>query len=170
MKNLTQEYLMSVLSYCPNTGLFTRLTGCNSFSIGDVAGALTVQGYIQISIKNKLHRAHRLAFLYMKGRWPEEDIDHINRAREDNRWCNLRECSRSNNTANRPPHPENKSGYKGVSWSKCNKKWRVEICCKGVKHHLGLFDDIFEAAKTYNKKAVELFGQFAFINEEIRDE
>jgi len=89
-----------LLTYDPYTGLFTWLVDAYSNKVkGKIAGSIK-EGYINISIDRKLYRAHRLAWLYVNGVFPSE-IDHINRVKSDNRICNLREVSRSENCQNR---------------------------------------------------------------------
>ena len=86
--------------------------------------------------------------------------DHINGNGFDNRRVNLRRCTRSQNQHNM--HSIwGTSKYKGVSWHKAGKKWQARICVDGKRIHLGLFDSEIEAARIYNQKARELFGEFA---------
>lgn len=90
------------------------------------------------------------------------DVDHINRNGLDNRRSNLRVCSRSNNNANTGPQRNNKFGYKGV-WAKKNK-YRSCIHANNKTIHLGYFDTPEEAARAYDAKAKEIFGEFALLN------
>lgn len=94
-------------------------------------------------------------------------VDHINGNRSDNRCSNLRICTHAENMANMRGHKNSTSKFKGVSWSNTFKKWEVKICHKYKKMHLGLFNDEKEAAKAYNKKAIELRGNFAFLNKGV---
>jgi hypothetical protein len=93
-------------------------------------------------------------------------IDHINGNGLDNRRCNLRVCTHTENMQNRKMHKNNTSGYKGVYQDKRakNKKWVAVIRCNGVKHFLGIFTEKIEAAKAYNSGAIRYFGEFARIN------
>lgn len=75
------------------------------------------------------------------------ELDHINHVRADNRISNLREVSRSQNNKNMPRYKNNKSGVTGVSWYRSAGKWRAQIRVEGKKKHLGLFDEIKDAAK-----------------------
>lgn len=92
------------------------------------------------------------------------EVDHINRNGLDNRKCNLRMCTNAQNSANSAIRKHNTSGYKGVSWSKWNKKWGCSIGFNYKHLHIGYFRDKIEAALAYNKKAKELFGEFAYQN------
>jgi hypothetical protein len=95
-------------------------------------------------------------------------IDHINRRKRDNRRENLRECNQSQNQANREKQKDNKSGYKGVHWHSGAKKWQAQVSVRKLgkknKFHLGYFLSPAAAGRAYDKKARELFGEFARLN------
>jgi hypothetical protein len=93
--------------------------------------------------------------------------DHINGNGLDNRKCNLRSCTCSQNCMNRGMRINNLSGYKGVSWHIGHKKWGVQINNLGKNIHVGYFSNIIDAAKAYNKAANAFYGEFARINEGI---
>jgi hypothetical protein len=90
------------------------------------------------------------------------EVDHINRDVFDNRRENLRYCTRSQNEMNKGLNVANSSGYKGV----CGEggKWRAQIKFRRNNLHLGMFLTKKEAAKAYNEKAKELYGEFAWLN------
>ncbi len=92
------------------------------------------------------------------------EIDYINGNPLDNRKTNLRLCSHAENMCNMSKHTDNKSGYKGVFWSKRSNKYQVQIMVRGKKIHLGLFTDLQEAAKAYNIAALEYFNKFSKLN------
>jgi len=165
MIDLDRVQLKSILHYNPDTGEFIRIEGAGSARVGDVAGAITPYGYLRISVKSKLYFAHRLAFLYMTGNWPSDQLDHINRIRDDNRWNNLRECNQSENSANGSSRKNNTSGFKGVCWNNRDKKWQAGIGFEGKMIAIGLYKQKEQAALAYNEKALELFGEFAYLNE-----
>jgi len=129
---LTQEELKYYLNYDPDTGYFTwRISNSNRSPVGSIIHNVCKNtGYVKIGLLGKRYQAHRLVWLYMFGKFPEKDIDHINNNRKDNRLCNLRECTRSENNYNRSPDKEKPSntGLKGISY---NKKWRRFDC--GIK-------------------------------------
>ncbi|MGJ0639467.1 HNH endonuclease signature motif containing protein [Xenorhabdus bovienii] len=149
---ITQSELKSMLSYDPETGLFTWIKrNSNRVKIGDIAGSVNDNGYIDIRIHGRLMRAHRLAWLYMHGEWPREVIDHINGVRDDNRISNLRDVSHSINMLNTSEKSSSKSGYRGVSWCHDTKKWRAKIQIGDKYHHLGRYHDIEDALQAYKK-------------------
>ncbi|MFA6281244.1 MAG: AP2 domain-containing protein [Candidatus Omnitrophota bacterium] len=92
------------------------------------------------------------------------DVDHANHNGLDNRRTNLRLCSRSENQGNRINSCNSTSKYKGVSWDKVKRKWRARIACGKKNTSIGRFNSEIEAAKAYDKKAKELFGEFAYLN------
>lgn len=90
--------------------------------------------------------------------------DHINRDPLDNRKINLRTATKSQNGCNRDIASNNTSGFKGVSWHKSNNAWRAIIKINGKAKHLGLYDNIIDAANAYNEYAKKLHGDFALLN------
>lgn len=90
--------------------------------------------------------------------------DHKNHNGLDNRKSNLRLCTIAQNTHNQRPRPNGTSKYKGVSLHKNNNKWAARIAFKRKRMHIGIFDNQLDAAIAYDRRAVELFGQFACLN------
>ena len=165
MTGITQKYLKSRLRYNPINGAFYWvMPKSNRVKVGQEAGSINSNGYMGIRIDGKQHFAHRLAFLYMMGECPKDQVDHINRIKTDNRWINLRECTQSQNMCNVKKQSNNTSGYKGVSWNKKNQKWVVQIKGNKEREVVGFFDCKHKAAKAYNKRATELFGEFSHLN------
>ena len=148
---LTQKELKARLSYDPDTGVFFwRKTTMRTDLLGKQAGCLhTVQGYIEIGIGNKLYKAHRLVWLYVYGRFPKEDLDHINRKRSDNRLENLREVPRYQNAQNQSLRKTSKTGLMGVSFNTQKQKFIAQITVNKCKKYLGQFDCPNEAHKAY---------------------
>jgi len=144
---MNQAELKRLLSYDPDTGVFTWLVDrSNKVRVGHRAGVVNKRGYSVITINYTQHRAHRLAWLYVHGRFPENNLDHVNRDKTDNRLCNLREATSTENNRNMPRKKANTSGVNGVHWSKSSRKWHAQISILGKTTHLGLFDDIKDAA------------------------
>jgi len=138
--DLSVDRLRELLQYSPHSGLFVRrrsISGRNARK-GAVAGCDNGQGYIVISVDRCVYRAHRLAFLYMTGHWPTDEVDHINGIRSDNRWSNLRNASTQENTHNqRTPQRNGSTGFLGVRFY--GGKFRAAIGLDGVRRHLGTF-------------------------------
>lgn len=143
--NITQEELHKLFTYDKQTGFFEWKIRPRKLKPGDRAGCKNSKGYIQIIINKARYKAHRLAWLYVYGYFPENEIDHINRVRHDNRIDNLREVSRSCNVRNIGNPCHNTSGVKGVVWHGQNKKWRAQISIKNRCIYIGTFDDFGEA-------------------------
>jgi hypothetical protein len=161
-EDLTQDLLKSLISYDPKTGVFRWLVDRGGgVRAGDVAGSVGKDsGYIFICVYNRLYRAHRLAWLYVTGRWPAAEIDHINLVRADNRFANLREASHSENCRNRRRQKNNVSGVRGVHMDKRRGKWQARIKVNGRKLYLGMFTDIADAAAAYAEAASRYHGEF----------
>lgn len=115
---MTQEELHQLLDYNPETGkFFWKVNMRGKVKIGTKAGCVCkIHGYELINIKNKQYRAHRLAWLYVHGKWPNPEIDHINRVKTDNRIANLREADRSMNNLNRGTLVRKPLNMKGKVW------------------------------------------------------
>jgi hypothetical protein len=158
---VTVEQLREVLSYDKDTGEFYwKKKVANRVSIGDLTGRMQRGGYLLICIKNKRYLAHRLAWLYVYGKWPINQLDHINGIRSDNRICNLRDATRCNNAQNKKVQANNKLGVKGVEFHACGK-YRSTIWKDNKRYHLGLFDSVEQASAAYAAAAKKLFGEFA---------
>lgn len=115
--NLTHSDLVRLLDYNPETGLFTWKAKRCGTKHGSVAGSIDPShGYRRIKIDGHLYLAHRLAWFYVCGEWPAHEIDHIDRARANNRIANLRPATRSENQCNKPRYSNNRTGAKGVHW------------------------------------------------------
>lgn len=122
-------------------------------------------GYYRLKIGGKSYLLHRIIFAYHKGYLPNF-VDHEDRDVENNTIENLRECpTKGHNTINSPPRSDNTSKYKGVTWHKNVGKWHCSVFKGGRRYYVGIFENPEEAALAYNKKAIELFGEFAFIND-----
>ena len=146
---MDHEKLKQYLTYSPKTGLFYWVAASSDKTkIGDVAGCLRKDGYIKIRVFGKSYLAHRLAWFFVHGVWPEEEIDHINRVRNDNRIENLRSILKRQQQQNMKLTTKNTSGFVGVSQRK-NGKWRASIVIKQKFIALGVFDTPEEASKAY---------------------
>ena len=104
--------------------------------------------------------AHRLAWLYMTGEWPEQEIDHIDRNTGNNIFSNLREAEHHQNKANSKIREDNSSGHPGICWDRQKMKWKVQISVKGQKRLQKHFVDFDQAVKFYKETAASLFREF----------
>lgn len=127
--------------------------------------------YAQEDVRSKKFRAAR----HLKGKVvylhreilkapPEMEIDHISGDTLDNQKKNLRMCIHAENNRNKGLKSTNKSGYKGVYWNKRSGKWSAQIRVNYKAIYLGLFNNREDAARAYDKIALEKFGKFASLN------
>lgn len=138
---ITQKKLKDRLQYVPETGdwcwkTLNKMTR-KEIKVGDKAGSVDKNGYLKLMIDGQKYSAHRLAFLYMEGYFPENFVDHINRDTTDNRWCNLREVSTQCNMRNSRLSKLNTSGAKGVSLNNKNN-WVANITINRERIYLGV--------------------------------
>jgi hypothetical protein len=165
---LTAERLREVADYEPDTGLFTwrlrrkseftdrrAFRAFNSMRAGAIAGNVSDQGYRRILIDGKMYLAHRLAWLYVFGVFPKEQIDHKNGERADNRIFNLREATSFENRRNSRRRTHTITGLTGVF--KVKNSW----CAKIRNVHIGCFNTAEEAHAAYCAAAREQYGEFA---------
>lgn len=158
------------ISYNPETGKFfwikqgnwKAVAGRESGSLFRCAIGLT---YRIVSFGRTNYLAHRLAWWWIHGKMPPDMIDHINGNGLDNRICNLRLATQSQNMANWTRRAK-RNCYRGVSHKGYNfpKPWQARIGHQGVRLYLGTFANKKDAARAYDKAAKELFGEFAKLN------
>ncbi len=154
---LTQERLKEVLSYDPVTGLFIwNHDRGGTAKHNSVAGTSHTKGYIKIKIDGKLYFAHRLAFVYVTGEFPKEQVDHLNNIRHDNRWNNLRLVTQEENQHNRKKSKNNTTGIEGVYWEKARNKYKVQIYINNTCINIGRYDTL-EAAKEARENAKRIY-------------
>jgi hypothetical protein len=160
--NISAEYARSILDYDPDSGILSwKIRKSQACPAGKKAGYLAANGYIQIEIDGRAYYAHRVAWLLSTGQWPSDFIDHINSVKTDNRRCNLREATMSENKRNMGARADNKSGVKGVYWNRKDQKWMAAIKVDGKSRHLGSFLTLEAAAKAYANAAPRVHGKFA---------
>lgn len=165
---LTQKYLKECLTYFPDTGKFIwnerprnhfkcdlSFKAFSSRYLGKECGTLNKRHkYTYVRIDVNRYRIHRLAFLYMNGEMPKDQVDHINHDRQDNRWSNLRETSSKENSRNQSKRINNTSGHTGVYFDKNLNKWRAGIMIERTTVHLGQFENIEDAVRV--RKSAEI--------------
>jgi hypothetical protein len=163
---MNAEMVRDLFTYDPSDGILRWRKVISSHLTGDVAGTRKKRahaGYIEVRHEGKFYMAHRLIFLWMTGRWPDPQIDHVNRDGYDNRWCNLREATAAQNAANRKVSTLNKLKLKGAI--KVTRfgvtKYEARIRVNGKQLHLGRYDTAQEAHLAYVKASEAHFGEFS---------
>lgn len=157
---ITQEYLKEILNYDPGTGIFTwkvKTHAQSRIQVGGIAGNASSNEYVRICINKKYYQAHRLAWLFVYGVFPQSELDHINRNKTDNRICNLRIVTTSENQKNTGLRKDNKSGSKGVCWHKGIQRWVANMRKNGKVIFLGSFKEKNEATRAYQKASLEMY-------------
>lgn len=151
---LTHDQVIAAFDYDPKAGIFRHRKN------GNLAGSMNNRGYWRLVVNKKTYSAHRVAWLYVHGVWPDKCVDHINGIKTDNRLSNLRLADTSQNTCNSRLYRSNTSGKKGVTWHKTGRKWQAHIKVNGKTIYLGLFDSIDAAHAAYCTASKTYHGQF----------
>jgi hypothetical protein len=154
-----------VLDYSPASGFFfwrdrpNIRPSANAGRLGRIAGTRNKNGYVSICIDGRIRLAHRLAWLYVHGRWPIGEIDHINEKKLDNRIANLREVTHAqNNIKTRARADNGTSGALGV-YPAGFSRWQAQIQHLGKVYYLGTFATIAEATAAREARALQLRGK-----------
>lgn len=169
---ITQELLRELLHYDLDTGIFTWLPrdlrhfrtqkeaeAWNSKFAGRRAGTMSFKkhcgkSYRDIGILRKKYSEHRLAFLYVTGNFPKNDVDHKSGDGCDNRWINLRDVTKFDNMKNTRLRNDNKSGHHGIDWDKKRNMWRARVKVNNVTIYIGRFDNIEDAVQSRNRASL----------------
>jgi len=162
MAKLTHEKLLEVLHYDPVSGVLTWKgnRGTNQTK-GRVAGWIRKDGYRYLTVSKERFLAHRLIWFYMTGEWPENQVDHKDRCRSNNKWENLREATYSQNGANSAVRKDSISGIKGVAFHPQSGRWKARITSGSKPHYLGIFKTPDLAHQAYISAARKYHGEFS---------
>lgn len=155
---LTQDRLKQLLAYDAQTGVFTWLQPCSRFSQikpGNAAGCVHARGYVHIKVEGRAYKAHRLAWLYTYGRWPQPSVDHINRVKTDNRIVNLREVDQLANMQNKSLYRRNKTGFPGVSCLPSGR-YVAQLQVAKKNQYLGVYDTPELASEAYYRAKAQM--------------
>lgn len=164
-EKLTVERLYEVLDYDPETGEFIwkvrqkASRGWNPKYVGKLAGTVDKHDslvYLRISIDSVDYKAHRLAWLYSYGAWPQNQIDHRDGDGLNNRLENLRDVADALNMVNKVVYRNSPSGVSGVTWRSDRGKWLAGVHKGGKLHWIGLFTDLADAETAVIAKRAEL--------------
>ena len=142
MSNLKHSDVLELMAYDPEVGIFTWKKQRRGVITGKPLGCCNGNGYLRITVLGQVVYAHRLAWFYVYGKWPQNQIDHINGSKNDNRIANLRDVTNAQNAQNKP-------FARGVSWHKKSNKWQAHFCFHKTNRYLGLFDKYEDAATAY---------------------
>lgn len=134
---------------------------------GKVAGCRRSDGYWALNSRNTVHLRHHIVWEMYHGTVPDNHfIDHIDGDRGNDRIENLRLATLKESARNVSKHKDNQSGFKGVTWYK--RRYKAVIWNGTTQETLGYSENPEECARMYNKRAIELFGEFAKLNEILK--
>lgn len=158
--------LREVFSIDPNDGMLIRRVATKRCAVGEEAGYPNNIGYRQVALCGRIYSVHRIAWALYYGEHPNGEIDHINGNRSDNRLCNLRLATSSQNNQNRRLSSRNKSGVKGVFQVRQNKGcdhfwWRVAIGHDQGQYYITHFHCFGEAVKHAHEMRAKFHQEFA---------
>lgn len=157
---MNRTEILSVLIYQPSTGIFRWRTRTGGKAVkGSIAGGVNSRGYVSLRVKGKNYTAHRLAFFLVNGFLPPE-VDHIDGNKTNNSATNLRASTKSENQHNSKIRKDNSTGVKGVHWDSRDRKWVSSIKKDKVRHDLGRYESIFDAACAVISMRNRLHGDF----------
>lgn len=146
-----------------HSGVEIKVCDCHYSLVAGRTWRITTENYAQAVWQEGGVKHHAYMHRVIMGE-PLSRVDHRDTDPTNNQCYNLRLSTNAENGRNRGPQKNNTSGYKGVSWSKKNKKWTGHICVNGRRKNLGYFHTKEEAARAYNVVAHEYFGEFAWLN------
>lgn len=154
---ITAERLRSILDYDHLTGVFRWRLSVGRVRAGDIAGHMSKKsGYWLIKISQFKYMAHRLAWLYMTGEHPVNEIDHRDKKRSNNAWKNLRAATRKQNQENKCDHQ-----LRGIRWEEDRGKWMARIKHNGKAFNLGRFNELQDAISARRSAEIRLFTHSA---------
>ena len=166
---ISADLVRALFTYVPTTGeFFNRLTTGTKAKQGELAGYITDNNYVEVTILSRKYKAHRLAWLYTYGTFPAALLDHIDGDRLNNALYNLREATATQNLYNTPIRSDNTSRYKVVALDRRWNKFRAYINIEGKQQSLGYYDTAEEAGSAYVSAAKELHGEYFNENTTIR--
>jgi hypothetical protein len=164
------DFIRENMNYNPETGVLSWAKPKQGRKVGSPLGNLDKDGYLILSrvvfdgkkrVGFPRYCVHRIIWIFVHGKPPKDQIDHINGDKSDNRLCNLREANTAENMRNVGKQAHNTSGLKGVSFHKHTNKWRANITLGRKQIHIGVFDCPAAAFFSYQVFADIHHGKFA---------
>ncbi len=157
---ISQQELKNILSYDPEMGQFTWINPSNKRMTGKRAGSVNSAGRRHIKIGSKYYKEHRLAWLYVHGYMPVEDIDHIDRNPLNNRIHNLRRATKTQNCYNREKPNRGRNPAKGVCLEPRSGNWVSYGSYQKKRIHIGTFESMELAALVSSEFREKYHGEF----------
>ena len=159
MADITQALLHEMLDYNKDSGVFVwKVRSAQKIRVGDIAGTVNAKGYVGIKLFGKRYLAHRLAWMYINGEFPDSFIDHANTVRTDNRIDNLRLSTHQENKRNGKLYKNNTSGFRGVAFKQSAWVGSLEVGDRRV--YVGRFKTAAEASAAVEKQAEKIHSLF----------
>jgi hypothetical protein len=153
-----EAWIKEHIEYDADTGLISVKKEYIHKPAGSILGGAQGDGYLRASFKGRRMLIHRMAWFLATGKWSELQIDHINGIRTDNRLCNLREATHSQNCINAKTSRKNKTGVKGVHFA--NGKYIASISINNKTHSIGRFESLEDAKIARRTFAESVQGEF----------
>lgn len=165
-KNLSHKHVKECFHYEPSSGKLTwKISKARCVKIGQEAGWMRSDGYRQVEVDGTKFLVHRLIYFFIEGKFPPKEIDHIDGNKSNNRWNNIRACSRSENMSNAGPRRNNKLGIRGVYYDPKRRRYITRIRKGCTKKYIGSFKTKEEAARAYQEEQSKIFGEYAYPGE-----
>lgn len=160
---ISHARLKELVHYDPATGIFTAASDrSTNIKVGQRLGWIGARHrYWYLKLDGRYYRANRVAWFYVTGEWPPNQVDHRNQNKLDDRFDNLRLATNGQNQANISMNKRNTSGVQGVGWHKRIGKWQSSIRINGKLISLGYFSDLQEAAAARRSAEIQYFGAYA---------
>lgn len=159
-----QKRLIELFSYNQETGELRWKCPpeqAKRIKVGQLAGHLEKNGYRYVALRTRgkytKYLAHRIIWKIVTGNEPENQVDHIDRNRDNNCWDNLRQASNGQNKANGKIYKNNKSGVKGINWDKSRESWAVTVGTKRICR----VKNMNEAYRIRQENALHAYGKFS---------
>lgn len=169
--DLTQEQVRAIFDYDDENGWLIRKKDEFGRVVNRPCGHKPSRshGYGVVGIDGRRYLTHRIIWLLVHGTWPDEELDHIDQNKMNNRIENLRPATRAENCQNQGLRRNNSLGYSGVSWNKATKKFKAYIMVDNKEIYLGLFDIVEEAFLAYQLAKIKYHSTSPIAQQYLRE-